>query len=96
MERSSDSLRRRVGTAFLLTALVLLLLGLTVLRGALGKGLLFIFYWLVCMGFTALALLNALLDLLIVRSRARREQRDLASRVLAGRDEDAGEDLSET
>lgn len=75
MEKSSDALRRRAGLVFLTTALVLLVLGLTVLQSVLGKGLLFIFYWLGCMAFTGLALLNALLDLLIVRGRARREQR---------------------
>jgi len=89
MDKTPDAVRRRVGLLFLTIALILLLLGMTVLKRPLGKGIVFLLYWLACIAFTGLALLNALLDMVIVGSRARRERNDLAKRTLTG--EHAGE-----
>jgi hypothetical protein len=82
MEHSADSGRRRGGLLFLGIALVLLTLGLTVLKSRLGTGILFLLYWVVCFGFTALAMLTALLDAWVVRTRARSQQQDLFKRTL--------------
>jgi hypothetical protein len=82
MHQSPDTLRRRIGLAFLGIALGMLILGLTLLGSVLGKGFLFLCYWLVCILFTTLAFLNAALDLVIVRSRARREQAQLLKQAL--------------
>ncbi len=68
---------RRAGLIFLACAMVMLLLGQTVLEPYLGRRLLFVIYWLVCFGFTALAMLTALVDVWVVRSRARERQTDL-------------------
>jgi hypothetical protein len=62
---------------YLLIAGGLLIWGQTILEPRLGKGLGFILYWFVCFLFTALAILTALLDLWIVRTRARVEKKRL-------------------
>jgi hypothetical protein len=92
MPEDTDLLRRRIGFGFLAIALLQLVLGFTILKTLLGQGLLFVFYWLACIGFTILALLNALLDMFIVRSRARREENDLAKGVLGSRDSSSSGD----
>ena len=79
--------RRRAISLILITASVLLLLGLTVLRAALDpreQSGWFILYWLACGWFTVTALLLALFDLLAVRAQARREQRQLRQQHAAG------------
>jgi hypothetical protein len=93
MDKSPDTIRRWVGLSFLGVALGLLILGVTVLAKPLGRGVGFLFYWLACFVFTALALLNAILDFLIVRSRARRQQQDLARHVLTGEGVETDADL---
>lgn len=80
-----DARRRWFGLFFLFIAIGMLIWGQTVLKAHL-HGLVFVFYWLVCFGFTFLALLTALLDLLIVRHRTRMEQRDLMERTFRGVD----------
>ncbi len=72
MLKTSDARRRALGTLLLGGALVMLVWGQTALKPAL-KGLPFILYWTACMGLTFLALMVALLDLWIVRRRAREE-----------------------
>ena len=62
---------------YLLVAGALLVWGQTVLEPYLGRGLVFIAYWLVCFLFTGLAVLMALLDLWIVRRRGRLEEQRL-------------------
>ena len=76
MTWSPDKIRRGMGVVFLGTAIVMLLLGQTVLKGRL-RDMDYIFYWLVCFGFTVLAAMTALFDLRSMRSRIRAEQRDL-------------------
>jgi hypothetical protein len=73
--------RRAIGLAFLGAAILLLWAGQTFLRDHLhGRG--FALYWLLCLLFVALTLLTALLDLLIVRHQARRQQLDLIKNTL--------------
>jgi uncharacterized membrane protein len=73
--------RRAIGLTFLATAILLLCAGQTFLHDHLhGHG--FALYWLLCLLFVALALLTALLDLLIVRHQARRQQLDLIKDTL--------------
>jgi len=80
MSNPADARRRWFGLFYLFVALGLLIWGQTVLRPHL-KGWLFIFYWLLCFGFTLLALLTALLDFWIVRHRSREERRELARKT---------------
>lgn len=56
--------------------------GQTVLKERL-QGWGFIVYWLVCMGFTGLAFLTALLDFLVIRWRGRHERRRLIDKTFA-------------
>jgi membrane protein implicated in regulation of membrane protease activity len=73
--------RRWVGGLALAAALGLLVTGQTILRGRLD-GLGFIIYWLACFGFTALAVMMALLDARALRGQSRQEQRDLLEHTL--------------
>lgn len=69
--------RRATMSLALLGALVLLVIGSTVLHGLLmGHPIWFLFYWFACAWLTMLAILLALFDLLMVRreSRQLREQ----------------------
>lgn len=60
----------------------MLIWGQTLLKPHLS-GIGYLFYWLACFAFTLLALLTALLDLLVLRQRTRREQRELYERSLS-------------
>lgn len=82
MANSADAARRKWGLIFLGGALVLLVFGQTVLKSWLGHGLAYLFYWLACLGFTLMAMLTALLDAWIVRTRARQQQGTLFKRTL--------------
>src|SRR5258706_15277000 len=77
MSNPVDARRRWFGAFFLFVAVGLLVWGETILKPYLGNGIGFILYWLACFFFTGLALLTALLDLWIVRRRARDAQREL-------------------
>jgi len=74
MLKKNDQLRRRLGVFFLLASGVMLLLGFTLLRDRLAN-LGFLLYWMGCLGFTLLAAMTALLDLLVIRMKAREEQK---------------------
>jgi hypothetical protein len=74
--------RRRVGLVFLGIALLLAIAGQTLLRQHLD-GLVFLFYWLACLVALGLSVAIALLDLLLVRQEARREQLELLRQTLA-------------
>ncbi|MEW6159226.1 MAG: hypothetical protein AB1813_17510 [Verrucomicrobiota bacterium] len=76
MAERADARRRWFGLFFLLLAGGMLIWGQTVLKSVL-QGWVFIIYWLICFGFTALAMGVALLDFWIVRRQARRQQKDL-------------------
>jgi len=59
----------------------MLVWGVTLLNPWLmARPILFVLYWVGCALFTGLALLNALLDMIIVRKRSRDEQHRLARR----------------
>jgi hypothetical protein len=73
--------RRWSGMLFLGIALVMLILGQTVLEGRLS-GLGFILYWVACFLFTSLAALSAILEILIIRWQSREEQRELIQETL--------------
>ncbi len=68
--------RRWFGAIALGAALVMLICGETLLKAKLAN-LTFIGYWLLCLGFTCLAILIALLDARALRHRTRREHRAL-------------------
>lgn len=77
-----DLWRRRLGLIFVGGALLMVVLGFTVLATRLA-GLAFLAYWLACAALTVLALGTALLDLLIVNARAREERKALAQEAAA-------------
>ena len=81
MANAVDARRRWFGLFYLLIASGMLIWGQTILRDRL-RGLGFLGYWLVCFGFTGLALLTALVDLRAVRRRTREEQKQLLERTL--------------
>jgi membrane protein implicated in regulation of membrane protease activity len=81
MALDATARRRWLGALVLLAALGMLVCGDTVLKGKLG-GLAFISYWLVCFGFTGLAIVVALLDALALQRRTRQEHHDLFETTL--------------
>jgi hypothetical protein len=81
MALSSIARRRWVGALALLAALGMLVGGQTVLQGRLEGGG-FLLYWLVCFGFTFLAMLVALWDARALRYRSRQEERELLHNTL--------------
>ena len=81
MALNSTTGRRWFGALALLGALGMLLCGETVLRGRL-RDLGFVVYWLICIGFTGLAMIAAFLDLRALQQRIRQEQRELIERTL--------------
>lgn len=86
----ADALRRWLGAFCLAVAAGMLIWGQTLLKPHLG-GVWFVFYWLICLGFTVAALLIALLDLRAVRRRTRDEHRELVERTLADLDQKVGD-----
>ena len=84
MLTSLDARRRWFGALFLILSLGLLIWGVTFLADYLvHHPALFVIYWAVCALFTGLALLNALLDMIIMRKRTRDEQIALAQKSFA-------------
>ena len=81
MALDATARRRWFGAVVLLAALGMLICGETVLKGKLGD-LTFIGYWLVCFGFTGLAIVVAFLDARALQRRTRQEQRDLFEATL--------------
>jgi hypothetical protein len=76
MEMGRTWQRRCLGLLMLGCALGMLIAGLTILSGRL-IGIGFILYWLVCLLFTALAMLVAIWDARALGLRTREEQRAL-------------------
>ena len=72
---------RKRGLVFLIIAVVMLILGTTVLRNSLGKAP-FLFYWMGCFLFTGLAILFAFLDVAGVQRQARQQQRELLEKTI--------------
>jgi fatty acid desaturase len=76
--------RRRAMVFLLALAVLLLLLGFTVLQSALiprNHPWFVILFWLVCVWLTFTALLLAIFDLLMIRSEARKAQRALREKL---------------
>jgi len=73
--------RRWFGFLFLLLALGMLVWGQTWLHSRL-RGVGFVVYWLVCLGWTLLALITALVDLRVTRRQLRREQLEMLKQAL--------------
>jgi len=72
---------RKRGMIFLIVAVVMLVLGETVLRNALSR-IPFLLYWLGCFLCTGLAILFALRDVFGVQRQARIEQRELLEKTV--------------
>ena len=81
MVLDASTRRRWFGALVLALALVMLLCGETVLKDKLGN-VAFIFYWLLCIGFTSLAILVAFLDARALRHQTRQQQRELFEATL--------------
>jgi hypothetical protein len=81
MALDATARRRWFGVIALAAALAMLLGGQTVLKEKL-KNLMFVCYWMVCFGFTCLAILVALWDARALRRRTSREHRDLFEATL--------------
>src|SRR6266480_4515261 len=81
----ADARRRWFGVFFLIIAAGMLIWGQTFLKPYLA-GVGFVIYWLACMGFTALAMLTALLDIWAIRRRTRDQQRDLLRQIFDERE----------
>ena len=76
-----DARRRWFGAFFLILSLGLLIWGTTFLSEyLLHRPILFVAYWAACAFCTGLALINALLDMIIMRKRTRDEQIALAEK----------------
>ena len=82
MDTNSEIPHRKRGMIFLGVALLMLILGETVLRHSLGKGVSFVIYWMICFIFTALAILFSFLDVAGVRRQAREQQRELLEKTI--------------
>ena len=80
--------RRWFGIAFLGCALLMLIIGQTILNNRL-RDLAFLVYWLLCFAFTGLAVAIALLDARENRRRLRQERRDLLHTTLKDIQSDA-------
>ena len=76
----ADARRRWFGVFFLMIAAGMLIWGQTLLKPYL-EGVGFVVYWLACMGFTALAMVTALLDIWAVRRRTRAQQAELLQHI---------------
>ncbi len=76
MPLDATARRRWFGVIVLVAALAMLICGETVLKEKL-QNLTFVCYWVVCLGFTSLAILLALLDARSLRRRISQEHRDL-------------------
>jgi hypothetical protein len=81
MESNGFLPQRKRGMIFLIIAVVMLILGETVLRNALGK-VPFLFYWMGCFIFPGLAIVFAFLDVAGVQRQAREQQRELLEKTI--------------
>jgi hypothetical protein len=81
MAASTDTIRRRMGVLFLTMAVAMLVLGQTILQSRL-KDWIFLVYWLGCFGFTILAAMTALIDVMVVRRKSRDQQRELIEEMV--------------
>ena len=83
MAKSYDTFRRWLGGVLLGHAVLMLILGQTILFQPLQKSKpAFIYYWLGCFAFTGLAAMMAILDFIVVRRRARLQQQEFLANTL--------------
>ncbi len=76
---ANDARRRWFGSLFIILSLGMLIWGVTLLSAYLvQRPILFLLYWAGCAALTGLALINALMDMIIMRKRSRDEQVELA------------------
>lgn len=84
-------IRRQAMFVIVVAALILLFAGATFFNAWLmERPVIFVFYWIACGWLTLAAVLLALMDMLIVRARARAAKRQLRQEIF-GRNEDAGD-----
>lgn len=81
MLRASDRRRRWWGIFFLVGAACLLVWGQTVLHGRLNS-VDYVYYWLGCISLAAMAFFTAVLDMWVIRRRARATRRELEKRLI--------------
>ena len=81
MDSNSLIPRRKRGLIFLIIAVVMLILGETVLRSSL-QNVPFLIYWMVCFVFTGLAIVFSFLDVAGVQRKAREQQRELLEKTI--------------
>ncbi|MGO8931487.1 MAG: hypothetical protein ACLQU3_31925 [Limisphaerales bacterium] len=81
MALDATARRRWFGALVVLAALGMLIGGETVFDGKL-RGLAFVFYWLVCLAFTGLAIVIAFLDARALRHQTRQAHHDLFAATL--------------
>ena len=81
MESDTKLRHRKRGMFFLGVAILMLVLGETVLQQSLSK-VAFVIYWMVCFIVTGLAILFAFLDVAGVQRQARAEQRELLEKTI--------------
>ena len=72
---------RKRGLTFLIIAVLMLVLGETVLRQSLTK-IPFILYWMGCFLFTGMAIVFSFLDVAGVQRQAREQQRELLEKTI--------------
>jgi len=89
MALDATARRRWFGGVTLLAALVMVVCGETVLRERLGP-ITSLTFWLVCLVFTSLAIIVALLDVRALQRGIRREQRELFESTLKKIQAEAG------
>jgi hypothetical protein len=82
MRNKADFRRRLLGAIFLSAALGMLIAGETVLRETLKRPAILLLWVIGIFAFTCLAILMAFLELVVVRHRAREEQRALLENAL--------------
>jgi len=83
----ADARRRWFGVFYLILAGGMLIWGQTLLKPHLTD-FVFVVYWLICLFFTALAILTALLDIRALRRRTRDQQRELFRHTMDGIESD--------
>lgn len=81
MDIETEIPHRKRGMGFLIVAVIMLILGETVLRHSLSK-VPFVLYWLACLIFTGLAIIFAFLDVAGVQRVAREQQRELLEKTI--------------
>jgi uncharacterized membrane protein HdeD (DUF308 family) len=88
MELGANGRRRWIGVLAISLALLMLVAGLSVLKPLL-QGFALVWYWVLCLVITGLALILALLEMRDLQQRTRQEHRDLLEDTLKEIQDDA-------